>query len=95
MIEVHVDKRWDLLETHVYVLDRTSDATYVYNNQGGLSGAFLQGVSFRGQVEPTYTIKDQWLDEVVKALSPNEPDVNKFLFDTVKYEHTMIDRLLK
>lgn len=94
MIEVYVDKRWDLLETHVYVIDRTDKETYVYDNHGGISGVFLRGVSFKNDVSPTYIIKDYWLDEVVNALSPNEPKVDKFVFDTVNYERSIIDRLI-
>jgi len=95
MIEVHVDKRWDVLQTHVYVIDRTKDAIYAYDSYGRLMESFSPGQYFMDQIEPTYVIIDQFLDEIVKALSPDEPKVDKFIVNTVEYERSIIDRLLK
>jgi len=94
MLQIHIEDAWDTFEKHVYVLERTPQGTGVFKSSGEVVGWFPVGTSFMNEVEPTYIIRDNWLEPLLEELAPQVPKVEQFVYDTVKYDRSIIDRLL-
>ena len=99
MYRLHVVDRPEIFAKDVYVYETRANneiALMVPFIEGGYTYVtFAEGTAFPDHQVPTYRISYEWEQELVKALSPAVPKVEKFLYDTVSYERSIIDRLLK
>ena len=98
MYNVKVVDHPETMSRYVYVYMRNHDRSYsllVPFEGGYIHKYFEEGQALPDNQEPTFSIAYEWEQQLVEALSPAVPKVEQFVYDTVSYERTIIDRLLK
>jgi hypothetical protein len=98
MMKVKVVDRPEVMGKDVYVYYRLDDGTtalLVPFEDGYTYDYFERGTAFPEYQKPTLRIGIHWEQQLVEALSPAVPKVEQFVYDTINYERSIIDRLLK